>query len=176
MTNVLLLKVFSYLDPKSLCQCSAVCHQWHQLSSLEELWIRQCHRLGVKEKLGDIVNAIQAVHLSDGMVEQSVDWKQAYKELYKLSGKIKMVFMQSSRWLLHCYLCTVKYCVTLVIAANKKKETIAPQVRNLTSARIRLSLNLRDMLELGWITNLAFMFHCSHLNTFLQSKLVEQCL
>ena len=54
----------------------------------------QCQLLGVTEKLGDIVGAVEAVHKSEGERKRIVDWKQAYKDLHKLTGRIKALLIQ----------------------------------------------------------------------------------
>ena len=54
----------------------------------------QCRMLGVTEKLGDIVGAVEAVNNREGEVKRMVDWRQAYKDLHKLTGRIKGLLIQ----------------------------------------------------------------------------------
>ncbi|PAA83361.1 hypothetical protein BOX15_Mlig016352g2, partial [Macrostomum lignano] len=39
------LKIFSYLDPRSLCRCAQVNSRWHWLSEANEVWLPKCNRL-----------------------------------------------------------------------------------------------------------------------------------
>ena len=98
LTDHLLLKVFSYLDAMSLCRCSQVCRRWHYLCSLEILWKAQCRLLGERERLGNLVEAVEAVHNNSGE-KRMIDWKQAYKDLHKLTGKIKAILLQYGEYI-----------------------------------------------------------------------------
>ncbi|XP_031567155.1 probable E3 ubiquitin ligase complex SCF subunit sconB [Actinia tenebrosa] len=74
--DVLLRKVFSYLDIKSLCRSSQVCRRWRFLSQESGLWRRKVRILGFNE---GIVNLpMKIITLGKGHL---VDWKQAYQEV-----------------------------------------------------------------------------------------------
>ncbi|OAF66091.1 F-box only protein 16 [Intoshia linei] len=42
------LKIFEYLDPRSLCRASQVCGYWNFLCNSDELWLPKCERLNWK--------------------------------------------------------------------------------------------------------------------------------
>lgn len=130
------------------------------------LWQAQCRLLGERERLGNLVEAVEAVHSSLGE-KKTVDWKQAYKELHKLTGKIRTLLLQygecdskvlhvSNPMPCNLFVTVIHYCVwytyTAAAASAALKESDEEQVssvRSLTSAQLRGCLTLREMLQLG---------------------------
>jgi hypothetical protein len=112
LSNELLLKIFSYLDAKSLCRCASVCRRWHNLTYNADLWRSLCDDIGRREGLEDIVNAIEAVNndsnitsdvaAPDGIIPQItkviIDWKQAYQDLIKLMMKLKSLVLKRGNY------------------------------------------------------------------------------
>ncbi|XP_032241718.1 probable E3 ubiquitin ligase complex SCF subunit sconB isoform X2 [Nematostella vectensis] len=73
-----LLKIFSLLDVRSLCNSSQVCRRWRYLGQEGTLWRGRIDNLGKSEGIVNLTEKIEA--LSN---DQYVDWKQAYREVYQ---------------------------------------------------------------------------------------------
>lgn len=46
LPRVIVLYIFSHLDPRSLCRCSQVSWHWKFMSELDQIWMPKCIRLG----------------------------------------------------------------------------------------------------------------------------------
>ncbi|XP_064604674.1 F-box/WD repeat-containing protein 7-like [Liolophura sinensis] len=73
-------KVFSYLDPVSLCQASQVCLDWKKLGGELSLWRRFCFQ--PKWRLSKAAEHKQVIsHMSP---EGSIQWKLVFAERFRL--------------------------------------------------------------------------------------------
>ena len=84
-----------------------VCHRWLQLCSLPELWRAHCGELGKREEVGDLASAVETTRLSigGGSVEGErekagkggvvIDWKRAYRDLSKVTARIKALVVKA---------------------------------------------------------------------------------
>ena len=88
-----------------LCSDVQVCRRWLQLCSLPELWRAHCSELGEKEGVGDLANAVEATSLASGggrdgekvgkEGEVVIDWKRAYRNLSRVTARIKTLVVQA---------------------------------------------------------------------------------
>ncbi|XP_028409821.1 F-box/WD repeat-containing protein 7-like isoform X2 [Dendronephthya gigantea] len=74
-----LLKIFSTLDAKTLCQISQVSKRWRYLAEDGELWRNKCRQLGLSNGVNDLI-----VLIEKSAENHTIDWKQAYQEVLKL--------------------------------------------------------------------------------------------
>ncbi|XP_028908339.2 F-box only protein 16 isoform X1 [Ornithorhynchus anatinus] len=70
LPRVLTLRIFSFLDPRSLCRCAQVSWPWKNLAELDQLWTPKCLRFG------------WCPAASPGPREQGV-WKDHYVDMVK---------------------------------------------------------------------------------------------
>ncbi|XP_067932507.1 F-box/WD repeat-containing protein 7-like isoform X1 [Watersipora subatra] len=76
-------KIFSYLDPVSLCQASRCCWSWYEISHDRQLWKslshRKCYTLSPS-----LLNDLIAKHTSSD--SKCVEWKKVFAEQYHISS------------------------------------------------------------------------------------------
>lgn len=70
--------------------CVQVCRRWYRLGSSDVLWKDHCLRLGEREGLERLTDALEA--LSEG---QHVDWKQANRQLSGVIKRVKGIVIKS---------------------------------------------------------------------------------